>query len=414
MWNLFAVLALAALAPAEVTATKLDGTIASGKLQAWTASEIVLTTAGGPETIPAAELLALQFSTASTADTGKPLLELVDGSSLPLADFATTDKRATARLQLPSPAEPQPIVVPLEQVRAVRLQALDADVLPQWQEIRQLGVPSDLLVVSKRGGKSLDHLECVLGRISGTEVEVELDGKQIRVPRSKVAGLIYYRSDEAAAAAPPCVLIGPDGLRIAATMVRIQGDTLMASTANRLQLAWPLSGIASIDLSAGKVAFLSDLEPAAASWQPLVGLPSAASRAAKYGQPRFNKSASGGPLMLSYPEGDPSARSAAPQSFAKGMAIRSRSELVYRLPRGYSRFLAVAGIEPAAAASGNVLLSIFADDRLLIEQAIAGSDAPLPLDLDVAGVKRLKFVVDYGQNLDTGDWLNLCNARIVK
>jgi len=35
-------------------------------------------------------------------------------------------------------------------------------------------------------------------------------------------------------------------------------------------------------------------------------------------------------------------------------------------------------------------------------------------ELDVAGVNRLKIVVDYGQNLDTGDWLNLCNARIVK
>jgi hypothetical protein len=26
----------------------------------------------------------------------------------------------------------------------------------------------------------------------------------------------------------------------------------------------------------------------------------------------------------------------------------------------------------------------------------------------------LKIVVDYGQNLDTGDWLNLCDARLIK
>jgi hypothetical protein len=414
VWNLLAVLALAVAAPADVTATKLDGSMASGQLQSWSAGEIVLTTAAGHQTIPTPELLTLQFSTESTSDSGRPLLELVDGNTLPLVDFTTAGQRATARLQPPSPAVPQSIAVSLDQVRAVRLQPLDAEVLPQWQEIRQLGVPSDLIVVVKRGGKSLDHLECVLDKITDTNVEIKLDGNEVRVPRSKVAGLIYYRSDEAAAEAPPCVLIGPDGLHVSATVVRSQGDMLLATTTSRLQLAWPLAGITSIDLSAGKLMFLSDVAPATASWQPLVGLPSAASRAAKYGQPRFNQSAGGGPLTLSYPGESPSTGTGEIRSFAKGITLRSRSELVYRLPRGYNHFLAVAGIEPTAAASGNVMLSVFGDDRLLVECAIVGSGAPLPLEFDITGVKRLRIIVDYGQNLDTGDWLNLCNARIVK
>ena len=90
------------------------------------------------------------------------------------------------------------------------------------------------------------------------------------------------------------------------------------------------------------------------------------------------------------------------------------TEVVFRLPAGYSRMLAAAGIDPNDAASGNVLVSVFGDEELLAEHDIDGSDAPVPLDLDVAGVKRLRIVVDYGANLDTGDWLNLCNARIVK
>ena len=84
------------------------------------------------------------------------------------------------------------------------------------------------------------------------------------------------------------------------------------------------------------------------------------------------------------------------------------------MPRGYGRLLAVAGIEPSTAASGNVKLSIYGDNRLLWEHPVAGGDAPLAIDLDVKEVRRLKLVVDYGENLDTGDWLNLCNARIVK
>ena len=154
MWNLLAVLALAVLAPPDVTVTKLDGTSVSGGLQTWSAREVVLTTADGPQSIPAADLVALEFSQQATGDSGKPQLELVDGSLLPLAAYTATDDRAFARLLLPSPAEPQPIVVPLDQVRAVRLQALDAAVLPQWQEIRQLGVPSDVIAMSKRGDSS--------------------------------------------------------------------------------------------------------------------------------------------------------------------------------------------------------------------------------------------------------------------
>ena len=39
------------------------------------------------------------------------------------------------------------------------------------------------------------------------------------------------------------------------------------------------------------------------------------------------------------------------RSFAKGFALRSRTELVYRLPDGFNRFTALAGIDPAATAS---------------------------------------------------------------
>src|SRR5262249_4436010 len=150
------------------------------------------------------------------------------------------------------------------------------------------------------------------------------------------------------------------------------------------------------------------------TWHPLIALPTSAGHAAAIGQPRFDRSGVGGPLSAWYPDGDPSPASGHAESFAKGVALRSRTEITYRLPRGFSRFMAVAGIEPATRSSGDVLLTILGDDRTLLEHAITGHDAPLPIEVDVAGVKQLKIIVDYGKNLDTGDWLNLCNARIVK
>jgi hypothetical protein len=102
------------------------------------------------------------------------------------------------------------------------------------------------------------------------------------------------------------------------------------------------------------------------------------------------------------------------QIFSKGLALRSRTELVYRLPAGFGRFTAVAGMEPATSSTGNVHLTIYGDDRPLFETDISGQEPPCAIELDIAGIKRLKIVVDFGKNLDTGDWLNLCDARLLK
>jgi len=414
VWNLIAVLVLALAAPTEVAVSRLDGSSLSGQLESWTADEIVLSKDGRPQTIPAAELLAIEFATQPTADSGQPLLELVDGSTLPLAGFTRSGQQMAITLQPLSPAKPRPIKLPIDAVRAVRLKPIVAAALEQWQEIRALASPSDVLVVLKQGGQSLDYLECVINQVTDTEVAFKLDGKDIRVPRSKIAGLIFFRSNKTSATAPNILLVGRNGLKIVASTATLSSDLLHLHTATGVEITWPLADIVTADLSVGKVVFLSDLEPATVSWQPLIALPTAASHAASFGKPRFNESATGGPLTLVNPN-DQFAQSDGPfLPFAKGLAIRSRSELVFRLPHGYNRFVTLAGIDPAAAATGNVLLSILGDGRLLLETTIAGDNAPLPIELDVANVKRLKFVVDYGENLDTGDWLNLCNARVVK
>jgi hypothetical protein len=415
VWNFIALLAFAVAAPSDVTATKLDGAAATGQLQSWSSDEVVVVTPGGFEKIPTKDLLSLEFSKVATADGGKPLAEFTDGTVLPISAFTVNGSEAIATFPSSAGEEARRLTIPLDKVGAVRLMPLEAEVLPQWDEIRAGETPSDLIVVAKRGGKSLDHLECVIGEVTDSEVACKVDGEEVRVPRSKVAGLIYYRAqDDSQAGAPASVIHGADGLRIHTTEIRWQDQNLAAKTSAGLSIAWPLADVASVDLSAGKVVILSDVKPAAASWEPLVGLPQAASQASQFGRPRFNQAADGGPLTLAYRDADPAVGSPNVKSFAKGVSIRSRGELVYRLPGGYSRFLAEAGIDPAAAASGNVTLAIFGDDRLLIEHPLDGSAAPLPLDLDITGVKRLKIVVDYGENLDTGDWLNLCNARIVK
>jgi hypothetical protein len=50
----------------------------------------------------------------------------------------------------------------------------------------------------------------------------------------------------------------------------------------------------------------------------------------------------------------------------------------------------------------------------LLSVSISGQDVPRPIDVNVSGVKELVLTVDFGQQLDVGDYLNLCDARLLR
>ncbi len=74
----------------------------------------------------------------------------------------------------------------------------------------------------------------------------------------------------------------------------------------------------------------------------------------------------------------------------------------------------MAGIDSRLRGCGHVLLVIRGDDRDLLRQTISGQQPPVPLDVNIEGVRRLEILVDFGETLDVADHLNLCNARIIK
>lgn len=419
MCSVVMALALIIFAPAaasEVVATRLDGTAITGKLQSWDDRQVVIANAEGDQRLATDQLLSVVWKPAparhsETSTSGQ--VELIDGSLIPIDEFRSSSTRVTVTLSAPLPSDEKQLAIHRKQLAAVRLQPLAAGAVEQWQEIREMDLASDVLVLLKRDGKSLDYVEGVLADVSATKIEFKLDGDPLRIDRSKVAGFIYYRARDGDAVEPRCVVMNRTGLRACVSQAQLVDGLIEMTTGSGVALKWPLHDIESVDFSAGKLLYLSDIEPASERWTPLVGLPSGADLAAEYGQPRRNQSAYGGPLTLRL-----DAQSAGPidqaRSFNKGLALRSHTELVYRVPAGFRRFTTIAGIDPSTSASGNVRLEIHADGRLLLEDDIAGSEPPRSIELDISGVKRLKIVVDYGRNLDTGDWLNLCDARIVK
>jgi hypothetical protein len=416
------VLTLLLSAPAsasEVTATRLDGMAIVGELRSWEPDQVQLSTPEGNKPLATSELLSLAWQTPAapnkadaTAATGQ--IELIDGSLIPADEFTLSGTQATATLTALLPTPEKTLTVSRQQLAAVRLRPLDSAAANHWREIRDAEVAADVLVLLKRNGKSLDYVEGVLGDVSPRKIEFKLDGEPLTIDREKVAGLIFYRRQAREDRDPRCILHGRDGLRAYVSQAELAHGLVKIETLSGAGFKWPLDEIHLADFSAGKLLYLSDMEPASERWTPLVGLPSDATLAAEYGRPRRNQSAYGGPLTLR-PDDDLALPSdVRTRVFHKGLALRSRTELFYRVPPGFRRFTTIAGIDPSATARGNVRLEIYGDDRLLVEDDIAGLEPPRTIEIDIRGAKRLKILVDYGRNLDTGDWLNLCDAKILK
>src|SRR5262249_35126307 len=102
------------------------------------------------------------------------------------------------------------------------------------------------------------------------------------------------------------------------------------------------------------------------------------------------------------------------KEYNKGLSLYPRTTIEYRVPSGMKKFKAMAGIDEAVRETGNVRLAISADGKTLFDRTIRGRDVSVDLDLDISGAKRLSILVDYGDQFDAGDFLDLAEARMVK
>jgi hypothetical protein len=345
--------------------------------------------------------------------------ELVDGTQIPFSELRTNGGNVTLIPDAGRGAKQSALTLPVANLAVVRLQRLDVSLISQWDEIRGQKLATDVLVILKKDGKSLDYVEGIVGNIAGDKVEFKLDGETSRVDRSKIAGIIYYRHAPAPAADVRMTLHGRSGFCANVAELNLADSVITLTTTGGAKLRWPAQDLELADFSAGKLIYLSDMEIQSKTWSPLVGLPTGLNLADTYGEPRFDRSVLGKPLSARVKASSADTTSATEPAtvervFSRGIAVRSRTELTYRIPAGFRRFQAVAGIDPAAASVGNADLAIFADDRLLLETQITGGEPAQPIDAEIAGAKRLKILVDFGENLDTGDWVNLCDAKIVK
>jgi hypothetical protein len=293
----------------------------------------------------------------------------------------------------------QKLSIALRSIAAVRFFDQASSSQEQWNEIEKSARTGDTLVIRKQD--VLDYLSGNLGDVSAEIAQFAVDGEKVDVKRRKIAGILYSSAPVADLPATVCTLVDVAGSRIEAATITLSADRAQLVSPAGATIALPMMAVTKIVLA--KVQYLSDLVPESVVRVPFVGAERTLTQAARlFYSPRFNRPSQSHELSL------------LGKSYVKGLAIQSRTELVFRLPGKFRSFRALAGIDDAVRPEGNVKLQIFGDDRPLFQGQITGRDRQaVPLDLDLRGVNRLKIVVDFNGD-EVSDHLDLCEARILQ
>jgi hypothetical protein len=396
-------LVLAAAAP-EVEVRTLEGREVAGRLEELSPERLIVETAQGRVELPCQQLLSLRTAGAAEA-TAAPTTEaaprppivvhLADGSKLPATDYRVAGKTATLTLSSGR------FEVAIDEVAAVQLAPPSPEFDQVWTQAQADQAASDRLVLrNKQANDKFDYLAGVVHDVGAEGLQFDLGGLR-EVKRERVAGIVYFR----AARANPRQTAGlvhdrGGGVWAAGRIALAEGRLVLEVAGQQRSLDW--ADVRSIDYSAGKIQALAELALESRHWTPFLGTAADFGGLAAFFEPRVDASFGGGPLRLGGKE------------YARGLAVRSRTELSYRLPAGARRFQATVGIDDRYAPRGHVRLQVFGDAQPLFDEPVAGGAGPKTLDLDIAGARRLKIVVDFGEGGDVADHLNLCEARVTQ
>ena len=394
----------------EFRATTLSGDAMVGRLQAVQGEQVLLETAKGVETVDSRQLQAIERTEDAVSELPANVIvvRLVDGSQFYARQF--TAARGTARMELANSGTTGGGKVELATrlIRWVRLRStmgLDES----WNELLQREAQGDVVIFRKNAKGAderpvavLDRVEGIVKDVTAEQVKFELDGDAVDMRRENLEGLIYFQPQTREFPSAFCRLVDGFGGSWNVKSMTIKGDAMTINSVDGVAAELPLTSIRRLDFSVANTQFLDELTPDSLEWQPYIE-----SRIASANLNRFN-----GPEGQAFDGGKRLVLGG--RSYERGLSFRSRTSVVYRLPKDGRRFLASVGIDDRAGDTGNVRLVISGDNRTLFDETVDGGQTPVELSLDVAGIRRLTILVDYGEGLDIGDFLNLCNARITK
>ena len=318
-------------------------------------------------------------------------VRLVDGSQVVCQGVGLVGTQAELRL-----FSGQRLSVPLTSLSAILCEAQVPKNVEEFDALVASKPRVDVVRLLSRDGKTVNAFEGALGDADAAGETIRFTpegGEATQLSLARVRALWFSR--------PP--LIQPAAIgwvrdlyqnRFAIASVELAGDTLRLKTPTGLTLTLAEAMVAELDLSLGKQAYLSDLDPLTVEtgsvWIDVWSK-----------RWRRDRSLTGSPLTLGQ------------RSFAKGLALQARTVLEYDVT-GFNTFRAVVGIDNQLAV-GQAVISVQGDGKELLTLPVrARAEAPPEIELKITGVKRLKLIVDYGPDMDLGAHVILGDARVLR
>ena len=382
--------------PNLVEVGTVDRETHSGLLREITDSTLTLAMQDKETKIAVSELMEVRFksATAALANQGENRLmqaTLVDGTIIHCSRIRSVAGKVSLESSLAGP-----ISIPLSLFASIRFATGEAEVDAAWNEHRRRDRKTDALIIRKEqdGKTELDHVDGVIGDMDESSVKFLFDGDEIPVKRKNLFGLIFFRR-ESRAAEPSCRMTSTASDVFQASRVFSDGRNVKAVLLSGPEISVPVDRLRELDFSVSKVRYLSDLEPREVKYTPFFDV---------VFELRRDRNLDGQPLRLGG------------TTYARGLALHSKTYLRYRISRTYRRFQTVIGIDQVIVDrnNGDVHIVISGDGKVLLETDVRGVDKPRPVDLDVAGIRDLEILVDFGGDLDIADHLDLADAKLIR
>ncbi len=376
----------------------VDGKRIDGVLERLDADGCALKDGDTSSTVPLPEIESLTFrNPASLADeTADRRFVLVDGSTLRGRIAAAEEESVRVRLVCGIELDCR-----LETIRWIA-QPADASLEERWQQLVADNSDGDRLALPK--GTVLNYFDGVVQGIGLEAIQFRFQGEDITVPWERIYGLALHVSGAISQKRAVHVHLCDDSILTADTVaweaengkfIIVRGDTRLAIRSDLVR---------ALKFKSATGTSLLELKPVTVSYEPFIGTPELAAIARRIREPRFVEAvkSSSDSVHLDGEECD------------EAVVLHARSRVGYRLDRLYSQLVFRCGIEDRFRNSGNAVVRIVGDGKVLWESQISGKDSPLQVEVDLQNTRELVLEVDFGENGDLGDVVVIARPRLLE
>ena len=408
------VCALLTLIDARIS--KLNDDELSGTLLSIDTESVVIETGEGVKQVPVGEIMRVNVGQQGAVPVPPPAaISLQNGDTPDAANIMVNANAVSGTSSVLGELK-----IPRDQVRGVRLQPLKPEWKEEWETFLKRENNKDILVVPKRGGEGLDFLSGNVTSVKEEQIPFLLDGDEIPVPRQRVFGIVFARREQAAGSGGMSVTF-KDGSRIGVSEISLAEGKASLSLPWKQTVSMTADKLSVIDFSAGRIHYLSDLDPITEryfgldpdgrSWGPLFekdrGTRTGISRQWKMSRDSFPNS--GRPKLT-----------LRGQTYSRGLCIFPSARIEYALDGQYSSLSAIVGVDDQVAfnqVKGRpptaVEITVEGDGKQIWHRKVIAPDDPVDLNVDLSGINTLRLIVDFGDGSSTCDFLDLANARLI-